>query len=99
MIALLSWTFPLMLPPECLPSYRQRAGEYLGSDDRLEGKAAVGLSEGKLTIKLNRREHMAGGSKLVRALELHVPQLFRPACQLWPAVRELSSAGGQLLPG
>ena len=51
---------------------------------------------------------MAGGSKLARArtcedyapdaLELHVPQLLCPACQLWPAVRELASAGEHLLP-
>ena len=33
------------------------------------------------------------------ALELHVPQLFCPACHLWPAVRELASAGDQLFPG
>ena len=52
---------------------------------------------------------MAGGSKLVRvctcedfapdALELRVPQLLFPVCQLWPAVGELASAADQLLPG
>ena len=52
---------------------------------------------------------MADGPKLVRAgicedhdpdaLELHVPRLFCPACQLWPAARELASAGEELFPG
>ena len=77
-------------------------------DGRLERKAAVGLSEGKLIFKLNRRRHMAGGSKLVRVcicehydqdtLELHVPQLFCPVCQLWPAIRRLAATGEQLAP-
>ena len=52
---------------------------------------------------------MAGGSKLVRvciceeyareSLELHAPELFCPACQLWPAARQLASAGEALFPG
>ena len=62
-----------------------------------------------MTIKLNRRKHMAGGSVLERvricedyapeALELHVPQLSCPVCQLWPAVRELASAGEPVFSG
>ena len=66
-IARLGWAFPLMVPSECLPLPRQRAGEDLSFDDRLERKAVIGLSGGKLAIELNWREHMAGGSKLVRA--------------------------------
>ena len=52
---------------------------------------------------------MAGGSKLAcvcicgdcasEALELHVPQLFRPVSLLWPAVRVLASAGEPLFFG
>ena len=108
-IALLSRTFLLRTPSECLPLYTQRAGEDLSSDDRLVGKAVFGPSEGKLTIQLNRRKRVAGGPNLVRAricedqdpdaLELHVPRLFCPACQLWPAARELASAGEELFPG
>ena len=55
------------------------------SDERLEAKAVVGLVDRKLIIKLNRRKHMASGSRMVRlcvceeyardSLELHVPQL------------------------
>ena len=48
MIARLSWTFLPRAPSERLPLYRQRAGEYLGSDDRLEREAVLGLSEGNL---------------------------------------------------
>ena len=66
MLAPLSWTFLLKAPSECLPLHRQRTGEDLSSDDRLEGKAAIGLSGGKPIIKLIRRGHMAGGSKLIR---------------------------------
>ena len=108
-LAVLCWAFFLRAPSACLPLRRQRTGEDLRSDDRLDRKAVIGLSEGKLITKLNRRKHMAGGSKLTcvciceeyfpDSLELHVPQLFRPVCQLWPAGRQLASAGEQLLPG
>ena len=60
-------------------------------------------------IKLNRRRHMAAGSRLVRAcicdeyardsLELHVPQLLCPACQLWAAIMQRAPVGGLLFPG
>ena len=106
---MLSWTFLLRAPSECLPLRRRRAGEGLNSGDRLGGKAVFGPSEGKLTITLNRRKHMAGGSKRVRAcicehyapgaLELRAPQLFCPVCQLRPAAREFASSGDQVFPG
>ena len=108
-IALLSWTFLLRGPSECLPLCRQRTGEDLIPDDRLERRAAVGLAGGKLFIKLTRRKHMARGSKIARAciceqyaqdaLELHVLQLFCPVCQIRPAIRQLAATGEQLLPG
>ena len=60
-------------------------------------------------IKLNRRKHMASGSRLVRAcicdeyasdsLELRIPQLLCPVCQLWPAIRQRAPAGGALFEG
>ena len=97
MIARLSWAFLPRAPYERLPLYGQRAGEYLGSDDRLEREAVIGLSEGNLATKLDRRKRVPGSSKLVRvficeysapgALELHAPQRFCPACLSWPAVR------------
>ena len=97
MIALLRWTFLLRAPSDRLPLYRQRAGEDLGSDDRLERVAVIGLSEGNVATKLGRRKRAPGGSKLVRvficecyapgALELHAPQRFFPVCLSWPAVR------------
>ena len=81
----------------------------MSSEDRLGRKAAIGLPEGKLIIRPERRKRMAGGPRLIRvcireeyapdALELHVHQLFCPVCQLWPSVRQLASAGEQLFPG
>ena len=60
-------------------------------------------------IKLNRRKHMASGSRLVRAcicdeytrdsLELHIPQLLCPARQLWTAIRQKTPVGEPLFPG
>ena len=97
MIARLSWTFLPRAPSERLPLYSQRAGENLGSDDRLAGETVIGLSEGNLATKLDRRKHVPGGSKFVRvfvcedyapgALELLAPQLFCRVCLSWPAVR------------
>ena len=66
-VALPRWTFPPRGPSECSPLRRQRTGGDLSSDDRADRKAAIGLSEGKLVIRLNRRKHMARGSKLTRA--------------------------------
>ena len=72
-------------------------------------RAVIVLSGAKLAIKLNRRKHMASWSRLVRAcicedyardsLELRIPQLLCPACQLWPAIRQRTPAGGPLLEG
>ena len=62
----------------------------------------MGMAGGKLTIKVNRRAHMASGSTIVRfclcedyapeSLEFRVPPLFCPTCQLWPAIRQLAQA-------
>ena len=98
LIALIGRSFPLRIPSECLPLRRQQAGEDLDSEERLAWRAVIGLAGAKLVIKLNRRKHMASGSRLARAcicgeyasdsLELHIPKPFCPACQLWPAIRE-----------
>ena len=66
-LALPSWTFLLRGPSERLPLYGQRTGGGLSSDDRLDRRAAAGLSEGKLTIKLHGAKRMAGGSWVIRA--------------------------------
>ena len=75
----------------------------------MDKKAAIGLSGGKLIIKLSRGKRMAGGSKLVcvcvcedyapEDLERRASQLFCSACQPWPGVRRLASAGEPLCPG
>ena len=62
-----------------------------------------------MVIKLSRRKHMAAGSRLARAriceeytrgpLELHVPHLLCPVCQLWPAIRQRTAVGEPLSPG
>ena len=107
-IALLSWVFLLRVQSECIPLTRQRAGEDLLSEERLPRRAVIGLQQGKLIIKLNRRKHMAAGATMVRccicadypadSLELHVPQLFCPVCSLWPAIRASVATGGELFP-
>ena len=62
LIALLSWVFLLRLQAECFPLARQKAGEHLLNDDRLLRKAAKGLQQGNLIIKLNRGKHTAAGA-------------------------------------
>ena len=62
----LIWTFPLRIPSEAPPLRRQRVGQDLESDERLEERAVIGLVSQKLAIKLNRRKHMAAGSRMVR---------------------------------
>ena len=105
----MGWSLLLRIPSECLPMCRQQAGEDLESEERLARRAVIGLSGGKLIIKLNRRKHMASGSRLVRAcicdeyasdsLELRIPQLLCPVCQLWPAIRQRAPVGGALFEG
>ena len=109
LIALIGWPFLLRVPSECLPLRGQQAGEDLDSEERLARRAVIGLSGAKVVIKLDRRKHMASGSRLVRAcicddyspdsLELHIPQLLCPASQLWPAIRQRTPVGELLFPG
>ena len=108
LIGLIGWAFPPRIPSECHSPCPQRAGEDLDTEVRLHRRAAIGTSEGKLAIKLNRQRHMAAGSRLTRqgiftddppdSLDLHIPQLPRPACHLWPAIRQMVSAGVPLFP-
>ena len=44
-LAQLSWTFLRRAPSECLPLYRQRAGEELSSDDRFERRRPSGYRQ------------------------------------------------------
>ena len=62
-LVLLSWTFLLGIPSGALPLHRQWAGQGLESDDRLRERAVVGLVNQKLIVKLNRRNHIATGSR------------------------------------
>ena len=66
-MALISWTFPLRVPSDCLPVATQRAEEELTSDDRLGGEAVIGLADRKLAIRLNKRGHILPGSRMARA--------------------------------
>ena len=97
LIALIGRAFLLRIPSDCSPLIRQQAGEDLDSETRLARRAVIGISGARLVIKLNRRKHMATGSRLARvciceeymrgSLELHIPQLVCPVCQLSPAIR------------
>ena len=66
LIALIGWAFLLRIPSDCSPLIRQQAGEDLDSETRLARREVVGLSGARLAIQLNRRKHMAAGSRLVR---------------------------------
>ena len=108
LIALIGRYFLLRIPSECLRLKRQQAGAELDSETRIARRAACGISGAKMAIKRNRRKRVATGSQLVRAcvceeftrepLELHVPRLLCPVCQLWPAIRQRAAAGEPLFP-
>ena len=61
-----------------------------------------------MAIKRNRRKRVATRSQLVRVrvceefarepLELNVPRLLCPVCQLWPAIRQRAAVGAPLFP-
>lgn len=103
LIALSSWTFPSRVQSECLPPASQQAGEHLLSDERLSRRAAIGLEEGKLVTKVNRRKHMANGAALAKScprgaspeefVELHAPLLSCPVRSLWPAIKTRTEMG------
>ena len=107
--ALIGRPFLLRIPSECLPLCRQQAGGDLDSEEQLARRAVIRLPGTKLVIKLNRRKHMASGSRLVRAcicdeytrdsLGLHIPQLLCPGRQLWTAIKQKTPVGEPLLPG
>ena len=71
-------------------------------------KGAAGLGGRKLIVKLNRRRHVATGSRIVRicvceaysqdSLELPAPEHFRQVCIPCPAVAHLAHAEGRLFP-
>ena len=104
----LSWAFLLRIPSEAPSLRRQRAGQGLESDERLEARAVIGLVNQKLITKLNRRKHMAAGPRMVGVcvcedyaqgfLELHVPQLYCPACHLWPVICRIAAIGQPIFP-
>ena len=48
-----AWASLLRAPFACLPLTRQRAGEDLEPEERLDGEAAIGLVDKKLIAKLH----------------------------------------------
>ena len=109
LIDLISWTFLVWAPSECLPLVRRKLGEDLPSDSRLERKEVIGLTERKLVINLKKSGHVPGGSWMTRVcaceayasdfLGLHVSRLLRPVCRIWPAIAREAAAGEPLSPG
>ena len=109
LIALIGLSFLLRIPSNCLALRRQQAGVDLDSETCLARRAVVGLSGAKLVNELSGRKHMASGSRLGRVCireeyareppELHIPQLLRPVCQLWPGIRQRAAVGEPLFPG
>ena len=66
LIALICWAFSRRVSSECWPLARQRPGETLRADSRLERKAVSVLADRKLIIELRRRKDMTGGSRVTR---------------------------------
>ena len=99
----------LRAPSECLPLARRRLGEDVSADSRIARKAGIGLVDRNLIINLNRRKRMSSGSEMARicacgayapdSLELHVPQLSRPVCRLWPPITRKTATVGPLFAG
>ena len=95
-IARIGWAFFLTMPAECLPLPTQTAGEDTLPEERPGRRAIIGVASRKLVAKLGRREHMAAGSRIVRAcireahsldsFGPHIPEPFRPVRALRPAI-------------
>ena len=90
------WTSRLFLPrvpPERLTLARQMPHGRMDADLVLASPAVIGLETGNLVIKLRRRKHVAGCSRMSRkcicekysdcSLEIHVPRTFRSVRSLW----------------
>ena len=85
------------------------AARKMGEDSAFESPAAIGLERGNLAIKLNRRVHTSGRSRMARkrlcgkcpdgSPEIHAPQVFCPECTLRGNARRAVRAGGKLFPG
>ena len=70
--------------------------------------SALGVTGGRLVLKLRLRKHMAPGAILERPCccggrdlpgeDLHVPQLLCPVFPVWPSVRELVVVGNSFPP-
>ena len=106
--AWVSWSPPHGVQSECPPVARQLLREKIVEDLPLDSPAAIWLERGHLVTKLHRRRRAAEGSKRVRTCichkypgglrEIHVPQLFRPACNFWGNLRRRVRVGGDLIP-
>ena len=83
-----SMAFLLRKQSECLPLVRQLRHEKMDEDSAIESATVTGMENGHLEIKLHRRKHMKGGSRMVRrcigrrypagSLDIQVPQLVSP---------------------
>ena len=103
-----SWTFLLRVQSECLQLARQMPREKMGADVVLQPPPAIGLAKGQLVIKLQKRKHMAGGSRMARncigyrypegSLGIHAPQLFCPACSFRGNARRRAASVGKIFP-
>ena len=90
------WTsrlFLLRVPSECLALARQMPRGRMDANLAPASPAVIGLETGNLVIKLRRREHVAGRSRMIRqctcekypdgSLEILVPRTFHPVRSLW----------------
>ena len=61
-----SWLFLLRVLSDCLILKKRSPGERMDPDSVLASPAVIGLERGAPVIKLHRRKHMAGGSRMIR---------------------------------
>ena len=101
-------TFLLRLHPECLPLVGRPPTEKMDEDSALRTPAVIGVWARQPVIKLLRRTHVAGGSRMARsricegcprsALGMHVRQPYCPVCSLWGRICQRMRAGERLIP-
>ena len=102
------WACFLQIQSGCSPLVRRMPTEHMGGESILGTSAVFGIWRRHLVIKLCRREHVTGGSRVIRKcirdgyptgpLEIHVPQLFYPICPLLKNACHRVRAGGSLSP-
>ena len=108
LLAALSWIFLLRAKSEAIPMRRRPPFEDMSDAGPAYSHSVLGRVGGRLVLKLHRRKHMSSGALPSRGCcresyapngdEMHIPQLFCPACSIWPIVRARVIVGELVFP-